>query len=641
MASSDTARPGEGRKGDITKYMKYVTDFVGNTSTNRRQQKVDVGYYHGDQLTPYEMDRLNARGQPILIINRVRAAVNGILGVVVQKKTQPKAWPRTPKDEDSADVATDTLRFLSDSTDMRNKLVEADTDLLNAGNGALMITVDQKTKAISLVPVSWSEFIYDPRSRKHDFSDAKYLGVSKWQYVDDVKAKYPSFDAENAVAGSSMGGLDDEVGQDRPRANMGWISTDKQRVLVIELYYSEGGNWYKVVFTSGGVLEEGPSWLKDGSGGYSCPLIAESVYVDDDNNRRGVVKDMRYLQDEINKRRSKLLHLLSVAQIQAKDPSAIELDADAARLEAARADGVIPFGWERVRNSDIVQGQAQLLAESKAELERMGPNPAILGRQGSDTSGKALATRQEAGMVELAIVFSRMDNLELRVYRALWMTAQQFWTAPQFVRVTDEVEDPKFVSINEPVMGQVPGVDPTTGQPAVDPATGGPIMVQDVLGYKNQIATLDVDIILDIVPGTATLQAEQLGVLMDLIARNPQYADIVPPEVLFELTPMPRKREIMKKIQAASAAAAQNKQAQAQHEAALAEAETQSKIDLNNAGATLDTAKAQELGYNAVTYAQQTHNSLVTSVMQARQKAQADSQKADAARSNGNPSPGK
>lgn len=640
MASSTEKRPGEGRKGDITVYMKYVTDFMANTSPNRKQQTIDVGYYHGNQLSTDEKAKLNERGQPILIINRTRAAVNGMLGVVVQKKTQPKAWPRTPKDEQSADVATDTLRYLYDATELKDKLVEADQDLLNAGIGGVMLTVNQKNGKIDVIPIAWSELIYDPRSKKHDFSDAKYMGVAQWKYADDVKAAHPSFDVNSVISTGALSVLDDVAGADRPRANVGWISGDKQRVLVVELYYSEGGTWYKAVFTGGGILEEGPSWLEDGEGGYMCPIIAETVYVSDDNDRYGVVRDMRYLQDEINKRRSKLLHLLSVAQIQAKDPSAIDVDANAARVEAARADGVIPFGWERVRNSDIVQGQAQLLAESKSELERMGPNPAILGRQGSDTSGKALAARQEAGMVELAVVFNRMDKLELRIFRGLWRVAQQFWKAPQFVRVTDEVEDPRFVLINEPEMGMVPGIDANTGQQAVDPMTGGPMMVEDVLGYKNQIAQLDVDIILDTVPGTSTLQAEQLATPMDLIARNPTYAELVPPEVLFELTAMPRKRELMKKVKAATEQAQAQRSEQAQQAAALAEAETQSKIDLNNSGATLNDAKAQELGFNATTYAQQTHNSLVTSVMQARQKAEGDRQKAEASRSNGNPSPG-
>src|ERR1700679_4210970 len=89
----DKGRPGEGRKGPIGTYMNYVNDFIKLTGQNRRQQVMDVMYYHGNQITPRERAELDRRGQPILIINRTRAAVNGMLGVQVQQNTQARAWP--------------------------------------------------------------------------------------------------------------------------------------------------------------------------------------------------------------------------------------------------------------------------------------------------------------------------------------------------------------------------------------------------------------------------------------------------------------------------------------------------------------------------------------------------------------------
>lgn len=598
MAASRT-----GRKGDITTYMQYVNDFVRLTAANRVLQQRDVNYFHGIQLSREEVYELEARKQPVIIVNRQRAAINGMIGVQVQQNVQPRAWPRTPDDENSADVATDVLRYVAEANQFKKVKTDVLTDLLNAGVAGVALAIGSD-KDIVLTPIMWNELLYDPRSRKKDFSDAGYMGIYKWVYADDVKALYPHFDIEDVTISGNIAGLSDDPGADRPRV-AGWISADKRRVLLVELHYREGGNWYKAVFTSGGVLEEGAGWLKDQKGRYVCPIIAASPYVDDDNNRYGVGRDMVYLSDEINKRRSKLLHLLNVAQIQAKDPSAIEVDADAARKEAARPDGVIPFGWERVRNQDLVQGQQQLLAESKSELERMGPNPAILGRQGSDTSGKALSARQEAGMIEMAPVFAVMDDLELRVYRAAWCAVQQYWDAPKYIRITDEVEDPSFVMVNQPIMGQVPGIDAATGQPAVDPTTGQPVMVQDVLGYKNKLAELDVDIILDTVPATPNVMAEQLANLMDLIARNPAYSAQVPADVLFELTPIPRKRDVMKRIKA-SVQQAQQAQAQAQQQQAQVEqAKTEAQVAKDQSVATLNTAKAQEAGFNAVTYADQ------------------------------------
>ncbi len=53
----------------------------------------------------------------------------------------------------------------------------------------------------------------------------------------------------------------------------------------------------------------------------------------------------------------------------------IDVDADVARKEAARPDGVIPVGWGMSPNTVEFQGNMEMMAEAKAEIERMGPSP--------------------------------------------------------------------------------------------------------------------------------------------------------------------------------------------------------------------------------------------------------------------------
>jgi hypothetical protein len=95
------------------------------------------------------------------------------------------------------------------------------------------------------------------------------------------------------------------------------------------------------------------------------------------------------VQDEINKRRSKALHHLMASRVQLKDPQGTNADRDWVRTEAARPDGVIPPGWEMAPSTAEFQGNVELLAEAKGEMERMAPNPAVLGRGVEDASGRA------------------------------------------------------------------------------------------------------------------------------------------------------------------------------------------------------------------------------------------------------------
>lgn len=605
--------PLAGRKS-IEELRHMLDDFRTSTETNNTQGMIDYDYYDGKQLTAAERSDLALRGQPDIVVNRMRVAINGILGIVAKSHTDPKAWPRGSGDQDSSSVATDILRYVTQTARFNRKKVECFKDNLIGGSCAILVGA-AADKNIPLSPIRWEEFIYDPRSRKIDFSDARYLGIGKWMYKDDVASKYPG--KMNADDGGSLvgdiGGTSDMMA-DRP-INQGWIDNRRRRVFMVELYYRYGKIWNKCTFWYGGVLEEGVSPYLDEYKQPVCPIVAVSCYVDRDNNRYGVVRDMRDLQDEINKRRSKLLHLVNSSQIQARDPSAIEVSADDARLEAARPDGVLPYGWQKVPTTDMVQGQSLLLTEAKNEMERFGPNPAVLGRQGADTSGRALLARQQAGMIELAVVLDQMEDWEQRVYIAIWARVKQFWKAPQYIRVTGDIDAPKFVGINQPIPNPNAGqpvtqevIDPQTNTPVQAPvmqqeADGSmnPVVEPDTLGYENNVAEMNVDIVVDIQPATASILAEQFEGLMKLIQSSPAYAQQIPPEVMIDLMPLPRKAEVLKKVKEhAEKAQAQNaKQQEQQIEIAVRTAiakvmEMEASAKLKNAQEELTRAETAQ-----------------------------------------------
>lgn len=609
----DTGIPGPHRKS-LEELVRMLNEFRSTTEPNMTIAGQDYDYYDGIQLTSTERQALADRGQPDIIVNRTRVAINGILGIIAHSHTDPKAWPRTQEDTDSADVMSDVLRYVTQKNHFNSIKVLCAKDNFIGGACALMVGVDPN-KNVPLTQIRWEEFIYDPRSRALNFSDARYKGIGKWMFYDDVQVKYKNAPNIRGELGTSIGmiGSGDDFMGDRP-LNQGWLDTRTRRIFVAEIYYRCGKVWYKTVFWAGGVLEEGVSPYKDEYGVPTCPIEAVSCYIDRENNRYGIVRDMKPLQDEINKRRSKLLHLINSSQIQARDPSAIEVDAETARTEAARPDGVLPFGWQKVPTSDMAQGQMLLLTEAKNEMERFGPNPAVLGRQGADTSGRALLARQQAGMIELAVVLDQLDDWELRVYKAIFCRVKQFWTAPQFIRVTDDIDAPKFVGINQPVP------NPNAGQPIMGPMPhpaggliedpqnlGQPMIGQtgvqpDILGYKNKLADVDVDIVVDTTPATATVMAEQVESLLKLVQSNPAYAQQVPFEIFLELMPLPRKRQIIAKIkefrEAAQKSQAQMQQQQMQQMAQKILSEIKKNLtaaDLNTATAELNRAKTEAI----------------------------------------------
>jgi hypothetical protein len=58
--------------------------------------------------------------------------------------------------------------------------------------------------------------------------------------------------------------------------------------MVVEIYHRDGTGWNRCVFHAGGILEAGPSPYTDEKGKTECPIVAQSCYVDRENNRMGV-----------------------------------------------------------------------------------------------------------------------------------------------------------------------------------------------------------------------------------------------------------------------------------------------------------------------------------------------------------------
>ncbi len=578
----------------IEKLRKRLDEAREDPQGGREKAEKRRDYFDGPkQLSSEIRTILRTRAQPPIYTNRVRPAVNGILGVLEQGRRDPKGMPRNPQDEASADVCTKTLRFINDQSKFNDTQIDVAENFFIEGTGAVIIElVDEK-----IVPtqIRWEEFYYDPYSRRADFKDARYMGVAKWMDAAQLRERY---DVRLETIGDPLaanGTASGDSWQDRPES-IGWVDRRRKRVMLVEEYAIEAGKWMRCVYIATGVLEYGPSPYVNERGTAINPIEAISCYVDRDNLRYSPVEDMIPIQDEVNAGRSRALHLMNSRQVQNVDPSAPLVDDATVRMEAAKADGVIPQGWQVVSTAETTQANIIRMQEAKSEIERMGPTPAVLGRQeGGNQSGRARLVSQQAGLTELARPLGRLHGWVLRVYEQMWFRAKQYWTTPMWIRVTDELKAAEFLQINEPVMGMIP-------QPTQDPLTGQ-MVVQMVPGQtdtKNRLASLDMDIILDQDDDTANLQQEVWAEIMELlrIGMSPFSPEF---EIAIEMSPLSDKGRILERLKAKreEMQQAQAQQMQAEQEAkqkaeAIGEATAVADIENTKADTAVKTATALE-----------------------------------------------
>ena len=594
-------------------YVQQFEEAEQSAVEGRKEAEQARDYFDGNQFTADEVAALKKRKQPITPENLIKPKIEGLCGMERQGRTDPKAYPRTQSHDQDAQAATDALRYVADDQDVNIKKSRVFENMLVEGYGAVEVAVARVKGQIDpkVTRIAWNRLYFDPHSAEADFSDAMFTGYVTWMDVEKAKLRWKDkADILDQTMSSVVSTGNSDTYDDKPRWAL-WADSKRKRIRINTHYHLKDGVWHRCVFTLAGELEDSaPSPFIDEDGNPENPLIMQSAYVDRDNDRYGIVRDMIPLQDEVNKRRSKFLHMVNNAKVRV-DP-AVGQDAEKIRKEMARPDGVIVAGQgevEELGNNNREAGQFQLLADSRATLKgNIGPNATMQGKSGQDQSGRAILALQQAGMTEMTPLLDNLRHFTLRLYRQIWNRIRQFWTEERWVRVTDDDSNVRFVGINQP-----PKMDPGSAivgaqkvmlahqQGMIDQPTAQAYIQQigQAARPQNVVAELDVDIEIDEVNETPTLQAEQFEMLTDM-AGSGFFGTPVPPEIvelIIQASQLRDKQKLLEIVEKIKEAAMQpNPMAEQAQQIQLAGAqagveETQSKTMLNVAKANSESAR--------------------------------------------------
>jgi hypothetical protein len=529
----------------LHKLKRSYLDYLGSKREEIDEQQDANRFTHGSQWTAEQITQLNARKQPVVWNNKTKRKINGIVGTLQRLRQDPKAYPRTPKHEQGAELATATIRYATERAEW-DRIDPKCTEMCAInGIGGVEFSLEQGAKEgdveIGLDVVYIDGFFYDPRSKQDDFSDARYLGVGKWLDMEAALELFP--DKEDELEASI--GAGEELSSDSDSDHKEWFSsTDNEnakRIRLVECWYKHKGKWRWAVFTGNEVLDEGDSPFIDEDNQSQHKYEMFSAYIDQDNDRYGFVRDLKPLNQEMNMRSSKALYTMLSRRIIA--PVGAFDDIEVARREAARADGVVVYnpGAEKPEFDDTARqaetaAQLEFKRDVQADFESFGPNIAVTGEGLENSSGRAIHLLQQSGLADLGPFIQSYRGWKIRVYRKMWNAIQRHWTGERWIRVTDDEEIKQFVQINGV------GIDPMTGQPTM----------------VNSIGELDVDIILDEGPDQVNVQADAYEVMNALASKGGE----VPTDILIELAPLPLslKKRLLEKLNPEPTPEAQQRQ---------------------------------------------------------------------------------
>lgn len=538
-----------------TTLVDWFESWEMSTVTSRAERELERDFHDGKQWTQQELAELKKRKQPVVTYNRIAPKINSLKGLEESRRREPRAFPRNvPNDDQSAEAATTALRFVLDDQGwgelctwlFENHAVEGTCGVdVSASRGP------DGSMCVYLAQIAWNRLWGDEHSTKPDWSDAKYKGQFIWMDLKDAKRKWPG--KEDILDATSTWTVNGDTYEDVPRVR--WTSPRRDRVRIVDVWFKEGDTWYYAQYTKGGVLAVAESPYKNEDGVSDCGFEFSSCFIDRDGSRYGMVKNWVSVQQEINKRRSKAMHLLNSNRVQ-MERGTVE-DVNRLKRELADPNGVIETRpgrkIELLDNMELADAHQRLGEEAKQEIDAVGVNAALAGTERRVMSGRALEQRSEQGLNEVGPVFGTFEAFKLRVYRKVWNRIKQFWTGEKWIRITDDPKNVQFVGINVPMtLGeqllqrfkeQNPDAPPEVLQQAEMQAAQDPRM-QVVVGLKNDVGNLDADIRLDQVPASASLQGEQFDRLAEIA---PNAGNMPPPlfKALVEASSLHNKDKIL------------------------------------------------------------------------------------------------
>ncbi len=494
--------------------MEWWTQAREIESINRYQQAIDSDFKDGLPWSDEDQQELMNRGQAPLVYNKIKPAIDWILGTEKRTRIDFNVYPRNKEQNKEADAKKNLLKYVNDVNKTVFARSRAFDDAVTVGVGWLEDSIrgDESRELLQSRHESWRNIWYDPLSIERDLSDARYLFRSKFVDLDLAIAMFPKakFQLEQAASTLNNNGSEQDADDDyfysarfqqrdssgnvlhrRSYANSAMIFNRRERVKLIECWYRDpiskkvirGGDYDGKQYDPGNqshvrqVQEEFASVADSLVMQMYCAIMTEghilqclqSPYDHNDfpftpvwgyrrardNAPYGVVRNSRDPQEDLNKRMSKALHILSTNQIIADEDAAT--DWNEIKDEAARPDGIILLDgrkgsrFELNNDKQLAEEHIRLMEfDAKMIQDISGVTDENMGRGTNAVSGKAITARQEQGSVVSAELF---DNLRYAVQlqgEKQLSLVEQFYDQEKIIRIVGNKGTASYVPINQP-----------------------------------------------------------------------------------------------------------------------------------------------------------------------------------------------
>lgn len=482
---------------------------------SRKEANEVEDYYHNRQYTQDQLNKLENRGQPKETFNIIKLFTRQLLGYYSTVVNTPKINPVQYSDIDIASILNDVTNQV-----LRDNSFNAEGEYIKRNallSGLFVSYIDVKETGktdqfgrplykITIEHVDPSEIVLDPMSVRADYKDARYIHRFKWLSADEVKIAFGKYQADKLETYWNFLNVDEAEFEFKYGEQFQGIYKQHDNYLIVHsIMKDDKGDTYSVYWSGDHILTKEKITYKEVKFPYRVVKL-------NDSNRAeyyGIFRDVMASQDAINQA------LIQIQQMANSNKALIEEGAvdDIAEFTKVfnRVNAVIPVNnLAGVRidnlNGDIVQ-QYTIIDKAFNRIQRiLGINDSFLGMAYASDSGRKVKLQQNASMVALRYITTKMEMFYRMVGWDVVHLIKQYYTANQVIRIADETVGDRWVELNRPLVAP----NPMTGQPQViyaediDPASGEPrkdnvgnIILVPLNDSRTDISFADVDLEID------------------------------------------------------------------------------------------------------------------------------------------------
>jgi len=624
----------------INRDLKYSSERYSNLY---KKIKEDFEFSQGLQWADSDVISLRNQGVKALTINKIKPIIKLVTGIERQSRSDIKAFPEGGEDVITAEMVNRLVKNIAKIGRLQPKQSE---QFKNGSIGGLSyiepyldFSYDLINPTMRFKPLAAVEVYPDPDGRELDYSDHRFnIRVRRGLLKSDLETLFPDQQAkiDKLQGGSVM--LDNLVSKtiietdtypaltenntltpefdiDEPTYDLivyeykiikpvHYVVIQSQGVIKeynskeeaeqvasqipeAQVVVKKVPETYQATVCGDQVFENDRAWFYPRWKGYGViPYIAETITENLGKKEleiQGIVRGIKDLQDEFNKRRTQELRHLNASTNSGFDIEEGQLTPDEeARLKkygsspgfvSKRKKGSPPLN--RFTPMPLSQGHAQLAAENMQDLkEASGVNPDLLANDSQSQSGRAILFKQRQGMVmiqEMLDNFSQSKETcgrfiisqlkEIYTVETALRTLGDAWITDNFTvpvnsvlqRGLDKVakEEGNVTDLEKSIMLQYPSTDPK--QAIVDE-------------NNNLVTTVDIDTAIQTVnqvlndselnkfdvsvgegPFAETIRMSNFMEIKELA----QQGVPIPPQTLIELSMIPdsEKKKIIMQLQ--------------------------------------------------------------------------------------------